>query len=618
MEAANNRPLYYMYETDKIRNIAIIAHVDHGKTTLVDGLLKQSGLFRDNQSEMSQDLIMDSFDQEKERGITITAKNTSVFYNDYKINIIDTPGHADFSGEVERTINMAQGCLLLVDAFEGPMPQTKFVLEKALENNLKVIVVINKIDKPGVDIKEVENKIADLFLELVVNEDQLHYETFYAITKEGKAWDHYPENINDNPNFEKLIDGIIKICPPPSGDSTKPFQMLISSLDFDSFKGKYVIGRINRGSLKLNQSLKLVKPDKSTINVKANLIFVSEGLNKIEINEAKCGEIVQIVGVDGAIGDSLTDFDHVEPLASIALEEPTLSIYLGPNTSPFKAREGKLNSSRQIGERLSKEIETNIGIRVEPNGIGFKVSGRGELHLGVLLESLRREGYEFEVGRPQVINKIENGVTLEPIEELLIEVSSEYEGVISMELGKRKANLEQQFSVTQKNVTKFIYKISTRNIIGLKNDLLTKTKGQVIMHSFIKEYSPLQPALKKIRNGALISFESGVSTAYSLENAQNRGILFVGPAENVYKGQIVGLSNKQEDLEINICKAKHLTNMRSSSSDGTVQLTPPLILSLEQCLDFIEDDELLEITPLSLRLRKKELDPIKRKRINKL
>ncbi len=607
-----------MYETPKIRNIAIIAHVDHGKTTLVDGLLKQSGLFRENQIEMSQSLIMDNIDQEKERGITINAKNASIFYKDYKINIIDTPGHADFSGEVERTINMAQGCLLLVDAAEGPMPQTKFVLQKALENNLKVIVVINKIDKSGLDIKIVEDKIADLFLELVINEDQLHYETFYAISREGKSWDHYPSNINQEATLEKLIEGIIRICPPPPGDPAEPFQLLISSLDFDNFKGKYVIGRISRGSLKTNQPLKLVKIDKTILAVKATQIFVLSGLNKTEVSEAKCGEIVQITGIDGAIGDSLTDFDHVEPLQPIKLEEPTLSIYLGPNTSPFKAREGKLNSSRQIAQRLKKETETNIGIKIEPEGIGFKVSGRGELHLGVLLESLRREGYEFEVGRPQVINKVDKGIILEPIEELMIEISSEFEGVLSTELGKRKGLLEQQFNVPAKNKTKFVYKISTRNMIGLKNDLLTKTKGQIIMHSFVKEYLPASPPLKKIRNGVLISFDTGISTAYSLENAQNRGVLFIGPAVQVYKGQIIGLGNKQDDLEINVCKAKHLTNMRSSSSDGTVQLVPPLILSLEQCLDFIEEDELLEITPSSLRLRKKELDPVKRKRGLKL
>lgn len=603
-----------MYETDKIRNIAIIAHVDHGKTTLVDSLLKQSGLFRDNQAEMNQALILDSSDQEKERGITITAKNTSILAKKHKINIIDTPGHADFSGEVERTINMVQGCLLIIDAFEGPMPQTKFVLKKALENYLKVIVVINKIDKPGVDIKDTENKIDDLFLELAISEEQLHYLKYYAIAKEGKIWDHFPERLSDNANLDVLIDGIINYFPAPPGNINEPFQMLISSLDQDNFKGKYVIGRINRGKLLKGQSLKLLKNDQSVENVKANLLYLSEGLNKIEVEEASCGDIIQIAGINGSIGDTLAAFDHPEKLPSIDLEEPSLAIYLGPNTSPFKGREGKLNSSRQIQERLNKEIETNIGLRVSPEGIGFRVAGRGELHLGVLLESLRREGYEFEVGRPMVVLRTIDGVIKEPIEEVQIEVDSQFEGVIQTELGKRKANLINQFNLSQKNISKLIYKIPTKNIIGLRNDLITKTKGNVIINSSVCGYDLPQESLKRLRNGVLIAFETGISTPYSLENAQNRGILFIGPAKEVYQGQIVGLNNRMEDLEINICKAKHLTNMRSSSSDGTIQLTPPTILSLEQCLDFIEDDELLEITPSSLRLRKKELDPLKRKR----
>jgi GTP-binding protein len=599
----------------KIRNIAIIAHVDHGKTTLVDGLLKQSQTFRDNQAEMSQDLIMDSGDQEKERGITITAKVTAVQHDDYRINIIDTPGHADFSGEVERTLNLADGCLLIVDAQEGPMPQTKFVLGKALASELKPIVIINKIDKNGSRIKEVEDELADLFLELAVHEDQLHYPVYYAIGRAGKAWTTPPLNPEiDDGSLEPIFQAIIDQIPAPSVELDKPFQMLVTALSSDTFKGKYAIGRITRGHVKPADPVMLIKKDGKQVRAKVDLVFMSHGVSKFEVKEGIAGDIVQLTGIsDAQIGETITDIDNPDPLPVIEVEAPTLRIYLGPNTSPFKGQEGEFNTSRQISERLHKELETNVGLRVEDDGIGFTVAGRGELHLGVLIETMRREGYEFEVGRPQVVTHEEKGQIVEPIEEVIIEVPAEHVGTVQMELGQRRGTLKEQFS-SPKGVTKLIYEMPTRALLGMRNILLTNTKGTIIMNSLVIGYEPTGSPLTQLRNGVLIAFETGTTTPYSLETAEARGTIFVGPAEKVYAGQIIGLNTRQEDLEINVCKAKHLTNMRSSSSDGVVQLTPPTIFSLEQCLDFIENDELLEVTPKNLRLRKKELDPRQRKR----
>lgn len=598
----------------KIRNIAIIAHVDHGKTTLVDGLLKQSQTFRDNQAEMSQDLIMDSGDQERERGITITAKVTAVQHQDYRINIIDTPGHADFSGEVERTLNMADGCLLIVDAQEGPMPQTKFVLTKALANELKPIVIINKIDKSASRIKEVEDELADLFLELAVHEDQLHYPVYYAIGREGKAWQKPPQDFSVQTDLEVIFQAIIDHVPAPKIELNKPFQMLVTALAWDSFKGKYAIGRITRGKINPGEQIALCKKDGTVVKAKVDNVYMSHGVSKFEVTGGVAGDIVQITGInDAQIGETLADLNNPEPLPVLEIEAPTLKIYLGPNTSPFKGTEGEFTTSRQIGERLQKELETNVGLRVEEQGIGFLVSGRGELHLSVLIETMRREGYEFEVGRPQVVTHEEKGVTVEPIEELIIEVPAEHVGTVQMELGTRRATLKEQFA-SPKGVTKLVYELPTRALLGLRNILLTNTKGTVIMNSLMIGYEPLGANLQQLRNGVLIAYETGVTTPYSLQTAEERGVVFVGPAVKVYAGQIIGLNKRQEDMEMNVCKAKHLTNMRSSSSDGVVQLTPPVIFSLEECLDFIENDELLEVTPKSLRLRKKELDPNKRKR----
>lgn len=601
-------------DPSKIRNIAIIAHVDHGKTTLVDGLLKQSQTFRANQAEMSQDLIMDNSDQERERGITITAKVTAVNWQGYRINIIDTPGHADFSGEVERILNMADGCLLIVDAQEGPMPQTKFVLAKAFVSELKPIVIINKIDKSASRIAEVENELADLFLELAVHESQLHYPTYYASARGGKAWDKLPSDPETAGDLSVIFDAIIKEIPAPEVGPDKPFQMLVTALAADSYKGSYAIGRIHSGQVKAGDAVVVCKKDKTEMKAHVDGIFMSQGLNKIAVPVGAAGDIVQLTGLKNVqIGETIADAEHPEALPMLEIEAPTLKIYLGPNTSPFKGLEGEFSTSRQISERLHTELETNIGLRLEESDIGFLVSGRGELHLSVLIETMRREGYEFEVGRPQVVTKQEDGKTLEPVEELIIEVPAEHVGTVQTELGSRRAALKEQFA-SDKGVTKLIYELPTRALLGLRNILMTNTKGTIIMDSLMVGYKPMGAPLGQLRNGALIAFATGTTTPYALETAEERGICFIPAGDKVYAGQIVGLHNRAADIEINVCKAKHLTNMRSSSSDGVVQLTPPTILSLEQCLDFIENDELLEVTPNSLRLRKRELDPNQRKR----
>lgn len=606
-----------MTDTSKIRNIAIIAHVDHGKTTLVDGLLKQSNTFRGNSAEMSQDLIMDSGDQERERGITITAKQTTVYWDDLKINIIDTPGHADFSGEVERTLNMADGVLLIVDAQEGPMPQTKFVLGKALSLGLKPVVIINKIDKPARRVHEVEDELADLFLELAIDENQLHYPVYYAIGREGKSWTSVPENPEADADLTPVFEAIRDDIPAPSVEADKPFQLLVTALQYDNFLGKYAIGRVHRGSVKKNMAIKLIKTDGVQVAGKIEKVFVNRGLLREEVDEAGAGDIVSLTGIaDAHIGETIADAVNPEALPVMEVEAPTISMYLGPNTSPLKGREGEFTTSRQIGDRLKKELETNVALRVVDDGIGFVVSGRGELHLSVLIEALRREGFEFEVGRPQVVTQEIDGVEQEPVEELLIEVSPEFVGTISQELGQRRAELTKQ-EQTSGGDTRTTYILPTRALIGLRNLLLTATKGTVIMHSLPHGYQPLGPKLVASRSGALMATEAGTTTPYALDAAEARGELFVGPGTTVYPGMIVGQYNRQEDLEINVCRAKQLTNMRSSSSDGTVQLTPFTRLSLEQCIDFIADDELLEVTPKNLRLRKRYLDPNERKRHKK-
>ncbi len=606
-----------MKEPKFIRNIAIIAHVDHGKTTLLDGLLKQSNTFRKNQAEMSQSLIMDSGDQEHERGITITAKQTSIYHGDYKINIIDTPGHADFSGEVERTLNMADGVLLVVDAQEGPMPQTKFVLSKALELGLKPVVVINKIDKPSRRIAEVEDEVADLFLELAVDDSQLHYPVYYAIAREGKAWKSMPDNTSEHADLTTVFDAIISDIPAPNVDTEGTLQLLVTSLQYDSFLGKYAIGRITRGSLKARQLVTLVKRDGKQVASQVDKLFGYRGLVREEITSASAGDIVAVTGISEAhIGETIADRENPEALPVLEVEAPTLSMYMGPNTSPMKGREGEFTTSRQIGDRLKQEIETNVALQVREDGIGFVVSGRGELHLSVLIETLRREGFEFEVGRPQVVMIEEDGETKEPIEELLIEVPPEFLGAVSQELGARRAALTKQ-EQTNSGTTRATYILPTRALIGLRNVLLTATKGTIIMNSLPHGYQSVGPKLQQLRNGALVATEAGETTAYALDLASARGEMFVGPGTTVYQGMIVGVYNRSGDLDVNVCRGKQLTNMRTSSSDGTIQLTPFTELSLEQTIDFIEDDELLEVTPKSLRLRKRYTDPNLRKRAAK-
>ncbi len=596
-----------------IRNIAIIAHVDHGKTTLVDGLLKQSKTFRDNQAEMQQELIMDSADQERERGITITAKVTAVQHGPYRINIVDTPGHADFSGEVERTLNMADGCLLIVDAQEGVMPQTKFVLRKALAHGLKILVVLNKIDKIGARIEEVESELEDLFLDLATDEEQLHYPIYYAVGRMGKAWAKPPGSFEEEADLSVLFDAIISEVPAPKVELEAPFQMLVSALAWDSYKGRFAIGRITRGHVRAGDSIAVCEKDNKVTKARVNHVLMSHGVSRFEVEEGIAGDIVQISGVEKVnIGDTLTDSEHPEALPSMEVEAPTLKIYFGPNTSPFKGQEGQFSTSRQIGDRLNKELEIDLGLRVESSGIGYLVSGRGELHLSVLIETMRREGFEFEVGRPVVITKEVDGKVHEPIEELTIEVPQEYVGAVQMELGARRANLLNQYSHSQE-LTRLVYELPTRALLGLRNILLTNTRGSIVMNSLTIGHQPMGAALKQLRNGVLVACEQGTTTPYALSSAEERGVCFLGPGEKVYVGQVVGLNSRSGDIDINVCREKKLTNVRSSGSDGIIQLTPPTRYSLEECLDFIEDDELLEVTPENLRLRKKELNPSFRK-----
>lgn len=606
--------IIFMINPEKIRNIAIIAHVDHGKTTLVDGLLKQSKAFRENQAEMSQHLIMDSGDLEKERGITIRAKTTAVQYEGYKINIIDTPGHADFSGEVERILNMADGCLLIIDGQEGPMPQTKFVLSKALQLGLKPIVVINKIDKPDVRIDSVIDATSNLFLDLVVSDDQLDFPVYFALGRDGKAYSEMPKDINVPGDLKPIFEAIIEHVPSPKVNTEEPFQMLVTSLDWDNYQGKYAIGRINRGKITAGDALALIQEGDHIKNVKADKLFVAKGLGREEINSVGAGDIVWITGIaDAQIGETLTDPSKPEALPSMEIEAPTLQISIGPNTSPFAGQEGKFTTSRQIGDRLKKELETNVGLRVEERGTQFLVSGRGELHLSVLIETMRREGFELEIGRPQVVTKEENGQILEPIEELIIEVEEQFGGAVTSELGKRRAELVSM-EQTAKGSSQLIYRIPTRAMLGLRGQLLTATKGTVIMNSLLVGYEKLGAPLQKLRNGALISFETGVAITYSLKNLEERGSAFVGPGAKVYTGMIIGLNRRSDDMEINICKEKKLTNVRAASTDMTTQLTPYTELSLEEALDFIEDDELLEVTPKNIRMRKKYLTENERKK----
>ena len=605
------------FTSEKIRNVAVIAHVDHGKTTLVDFMLKQSHTFRENEAEMNQTTILDSNPLERERGITILAKNTAIYYKGYKINIIDTPGHADFSGEVERTLNLADGALLIIDAQEGPMPQTKFVLKKALELGLKIIVVINKIDKKLADINKTIEETNNLFLELATHHDQLEFPIFYAIGREGKASKNL-EDVNSSMNLEPILDEIISFIPEPDIEKGT-FQMLVASLDFDAHKGKHAIGRIRRGNITKGQSLILINHEGKKIPGKAESIRLSHGLKKIEVDEAYEGDIIDLTGFSTvSIGDTITDATNPEALPRIHVEEPTIKIALSANTSPFAGREGKFTNSRQIEERLIKELETNISLRYEKLGEKMVLSGRGELHLSILIETLRREGYEFQVEKPQVITKTENGQVLEPVEIAIVDVPDEFLGIITQEFGARKGQMINMVSDSKGN-TRFEYKIPSKNLFGIRNDLLTNTKGTAIINTVFEDFEPMTLPISQIRNGVLIASETGSALKYGLNNAQGRGITFIEPGTRVYEGMIIGENSKPEDIEINVTKEKKQTNMRASTSDTTLgALTPPIQLSLEECIDFLEEDELLEVTPQSLRLRKKYLTRLERARSGRI
>lgn len=598
--------------TEKIRNIAVIAHVDHGKTTLVDFLLKQTSTFRENEAEMTQTTILDSNPLERERGITILAKNTAIFYRDYKINIIDTPGHADFSGEVERILNMADGALLIIDAQEGPMPQTKFVLKKALELGLKVIVVINKVDKQLADINKTLEGTNDLFLELATETDQLNFPVFYAIGREGKAAAELA-NVNESATLEPILDSVIAEIPHPKAEEGT-FQMLVTALDYDTHKGKHIIGKIARGVAEVGKPVILMQKDDKKKQARIEHLYVNHGLKKAEIQRAVAGEIIELTGLaEAEIGDTIVDPSDQTALPRITIEEPTIKIALGANTSPFAGKEGKFSNSRQILERLEKELETNVAMRLENLGDKFMISGRGELHLSILIETMRREGYEFQVAKPEVILKTIDGVQQEPVEDLIVDVSDEFVGQVTEEIGRRKGQMVNMVSDGRGN-TRLEYTIPSKALIGIRSLLLTKTKGTAVINTMFKEYQPLSQGFAKLRNGVLIASESGTALAYGLANAQERGLTFIEPNIQVYEGMIIGLNNKDDDIEINVTKEKKQSNMRSKGEGVSLALTPPLVMSLEQCLDFLEGDELLEVTPINLRLRKKFLSKLDRVR----
>ncbi|HIR14513.1 MAG TPA: translational GTPase TypA [Candidatus Choladousia intestinavium] len=597
-----------------VRNIAIIAHVDHGKTTLVDELLKQSGVFRENQAVAER--VMDSNDLERERGITILSKNTAVFYKGTKINIIDTPGHADFGGEVERVLKMVNGVILVVDAFEGAMPQTKFVLKKALELDLPVIVCVNKIDRPEARPSEVIDEVLELFLELDASDEQLDCPFVYASAKGGYA---ILEPDEEPKNMVPLFETILNYIPAPQGDETGPTQVLISTIDYNEYVGRIGVGKVDRGEIRVNQEAVLVNhhdPDKKQ-KVKISKLYEFDGLNKVEVPSATIGSIVAISGIaDLHIGDTICAPEAPEPIPFQKISEPTISMNFVVNDSPLAGQEGKYVTSRHLRDRLFRELNTDVSLRVEEteDADTFKVSGRGELHLSILIETMRREGYEFAVSKAEVIYKTdERNRKLEPMELAYIDVPEEFSGSVIQKLSLRKGEL-QGMSIGQGGYTRLEFSIPSRGLIGYRGEFLTDTKGNGIMNTIFDGYGPYKGDLQYRNQGSLIAFETGESVAYGLFNAQDRGTLFIGPGEKVYSGMVIGQSAKPEDIELNVCKTKHLTNTRASGADEALKLTPPKILSLEQALEFIDTDELLEVTPKSLRIRKKILDPTLRKR----
>lgn len=601
---------------EDIRNIAIIAHVDHGKTTLVDELLKQSGVFRENQEVAER--VMDSNDIERERGITILSKNTAVFYKGTKINIIDTPGHADFGGEVERVLKMVNGVVLVVDAFEGAMPQTKFVLRKALDLNLPVIVCINKIDRPEARPDEVIDEVLELFMDLDASDEQLDCPFVYASAKAGVA---VLDLTDEEKNMVPLFETILKYIPAPEGDPEAPTQVLISTIDYNEYVGRIGVGKVDNGTISVNQEMIVVNhhdPDKQK-KVKISKLYEFDGLNKIDVKEASIGSIVAISGIsDIAIGDTLCSPENPEPIPFQKISEPTISMQFIVNDSPFAGQEGKYVTSRHIRDRLFRELNTDVSLRVEEteNADNYKVSGRGELHLSVLIENMRREGYEFAVSKAEVLYKTdEKGTKLEPMETAYVDVPDEFTGTVIDKLSQRKGELQSMGSIGS-GYTRLEFAIPARGLIGYRGEFLTDTKGNGILNTSFDGYAPYKGDIQYRKQGSLIAFETGESVTYGLFSAQERGTLFIGPGEKVYSGMVVGQNGKAEDIELNVCKTKHLTNTRSSSADEALRLTPPHILSLEEALDFIDTDELLEVTPKSLRIRKKILDSRMRKRSN--
>lgn len=601
-----------MLKRNDVRNVAIIAHVDHGKTTLVDGLLKTSGVFRENQEV--KDRVMDSGDIERERGITILSKNTAVLYKDTKINIIDTPGHADFGGEVERVLKMTSGVVLVVDAFEGPMPQTKFVLRKAFELNLPVIVLINKIDRPEARCEDVVDEVLDLFIQLDASEEYLDSPFVYASAKQGFATLD-PEVRTDD--MTALLDTIIDYVPAPEGEENVPFKLLISTTDYNDYVGRIGIGKIEAGTINLNDQAYIVNYNNPDVKKRINItkIFEFEGLNRVEVPSSKVGSIVAVSGVEGInIGDTLCSPDDIEALPFVKISEPTLSMTFLVNNSPMAGMDGKYVTSRQIRDRLYKELETDVSLRVEDGDTtdSFKISGRGELHLSVLIENMRREGYEFQVSKPEVLfKKNADGKKMEPIEIATIDVEEAFVGSVIEKLGRRKGELKNM-TPSNGGFTRLEFEIPARGLIGYRQEFLTDTKGNGIINTEFKEYDLYRGDIPTRSVGSLVSFETGAASAYGLNAAQSRGILFVSPGEDVYEGQVVGLNPKGLDIDVNVCKKKAQTNIRSSSSDDAVKLSPPKAMSLEELLEFIESDELIEVTPHHLRIRKKILDKNKR------
>lgn len=590
---------------EKIRNVAIIAHVDHGKTTLVDQLLRQSGVFRTN--EQVQDRVMDSNDLERERGITILSKNTAVNYKGYRINIVDTPGHADFGGEVERILKMVDGVLLLVDAFEGCMPQTRFVLRKALELGKVPVVVINKVDRPGARPYEVVDETLDLFIELGASEEQLDFPIVYASARNGVSG-FEPDEMTEN--MQPVFDTIINHVPAPGGDEDAPLQLLISTIDYDDYVGRIGVGRIERGVANRNRAVTVCALGGVPREAKLSRLYRFEGLKRVETESVGAGDIVAVAGIPGiSIGETVCDPACVEPLPFVHIDEPTVSMDFIVNTSPFAGREGKYVTSRNLRDRLFKEVETNVSMRVEPTSStdAFKVSGRGELHLSILIETMRRQDFEFAVSRPKVIMKRdEQGHLLEPIEELTIDVPQEYMGTVMEKLGTRRAVLNNMINENEGSV-RLIFDIPARGLMGYRSELLTDTRGNGVMSHVFKDYEPYTGEIAERTRGSLIASESGEANSYGLFNTQERGRLFVRPGDPIYEGQIVGECSRNEDIVVNVCKRKHVTNMRASGSDEALRLTPPVDLSLEQCMEFIRDDELVEVTPKNIRMRKRLL-----------